>query len=84
MQELSSPACPHKRTHPSSPSLKGFECVGGSGRLQGEPRRKGLPLGERRRPCRPFLGVFKGFLIAGKGNVGFTASWFRIASYIWP
>lgn len=47
------------------------------------PRRKGLPPRGRCRPRRPFLGVFKGFLQAGKGNAGFAPSWFRITSYIW-
>lgn len=61
MQEPSSPACPHRGTHTSSPSLEWFECVGGKWQAAGERRRKGLPLGERRWPCRPFLGVFKGF-----------------------
>lgn len=50
----------------------------------GLPRRKGLPPRGRCRPRRPFLGVFKGFLQAGKGNAGFAPSWFRITSYIWP
>lgn len=49
--------------------------LGGSSRLQGFRRRKGLPPGGRCRPRRPFLGVFKGFffLQAGKGNAGFLS-----------
>ena len=73
----------HTGAHTLPSVSNDMNVLGASGRLRGEPRRKGLPLAGEALVLPSFFGSVQRVLMAGKGNVAFTASRFRITSYIW-